>query len=54
MRKIPSSKYAFIDKKGLLKTLGIDAEYPQDLNEWTLVVLDTEPTNIGEYLRNRA
>lgn len=44
---IPSSKYAFIDKKGIIKTLGVDAEYPDDLENWTLVVLDTEPTNIG-------
>ena len=42
-----SSKYAFFDQNKLIRTLGGDGDYPDDLSNWTLVVLDTEPTNIG-------
>ncbi len=42
-----SSKYDFFDQKRLIKTLGVDGDYPDDLSNWTLVILDTEPTNIG-------
>ncbi len=44
---IPASKYEFFNQKKLIKTLGADGAYPEDLEEWTLVVLDTEPSNIG-------
>ncbi len=43
----PSSKYSFFDKSKLIRTIGIDGDYPEDLGSWTLVILDTEPTNIG-------
>lgn len=41
------AKYDFFDSRKLIRTVGIDADYPEDLDQWTLVVLDTEPTNIG-------
>jgi len=40
-------KYYFIDKRKIIKTLGIDGAYPKDVEDWTLVVLDTNPSNIG-------
>ncbi len=43
----PAHKYNFFDRKKLIKTVNIDAEYPEDLGNWSLIVLDTEPTNIG-------
>lgn len=43
----PSSKYDFFDQKKLIRTLDVDGDYPDDLSNWTLVILDTEPTNIG-------
>ena len=42
-----SWKYRFFDEKGLIKTLGVNTELPGELSEWILVVVDTEPTNIG-------
>ena len=42
-----AAKYAFIDPKKLIRTLNVDGELPENLNERALVVLDTEPSNIG-------
>jgi len=42
-----SQKYHFIDKREIIKTLGIDGTYPSDVEDWTLVILDTNPSNIG-------
>lgn len=42
-----SWKYSFFDERKLIRTLGTDTELPPDLSEWILVVVDTEPTNIG-------
>jgi len=44
---LPAAKFTFFDTKDLIKTVGIDAALPEDLDAWTLVVLDTEPTNVG-------
>ena len=43
----PANKYNFFDQKKLIKTINIDCEFPEDLENWNLIVLDTEPTNIG-------
>jgi len=40
-------KYNFFDQKKLIKAWNIDGEIPEDLENWILVVLDTEPNNIG-------
>jgi len=40
-------KYQFIDQRKIIKTLGIDGDYPENFKNWTLVLLDTNPTNIG-------
>jgi len=40
-------KYHFIDKRRIIKTLGVDGAYPEDFKNWTLVLLDTNPSNIG-------
>jgi len=40
-------KYTFFDQKKLIKTWNIDGDLPEDLENWILVVLDTEPNNIG-------
>ena len=43
----PAAKYGFLDKRNLIRTLGLDGDFPENLESWTLVVLDTDPTNIG-------
>jgi len=40
-------KYNFFDQKKLIKAWNIDGDIPDDLENWILVVLDTEPNNIG-------
>jgi len=40
-------KYRFIDRRKIIKALGIDGTYPEDVEDWTLVILDTGPSNIG-------
>jgi phosphoesterase RecJ-like protein len=42
-----SGKYTFFDQKNLIKDIGSVGEFPADLAERTLVILDTDPTNIG-------
>jgi len=43
----PAHKYNFFDQKKLIKTINIDTDFPVDLDRWNLIVLDTEPGNIG-------
>ena len=40
-------KYHFIDKRGIIKSINIDGKYPRNLKDWTLVILDTNLSNIG-------
>ncbi|MCG8452458.1 MAG: bifunctional oligoribonuclease/PAP phosphatase NrnA [Spirochaetales bacterium] len=52
---LPAKKFTFYDEKNLFITFDTDADFPSDLEERVLVVLDTEPGNIGsigETLRN--
>lgn len=42
-----SPRYHFIDKRKIIKTLGMDGRYPTNLKDWILVVLDSSLTNIG-------
>jgi len=42
-----ANKYNFFDRKNLIKAWKINGDLPEDLENWILVVLDTEPTNIG-------
>jgi phosphoesterase RecJ-like protein len=43
----PAHKYSFFDQKKLIKTVNLNGDYPEDLKKWILVILDTEPNNIG-------
>jgi len=40
-------RYHFIDKRKIIKTINSDGKYPENLKDWTLVILDTHPNNIG-------
>jgi phosphoesterase RecJ-like protein len=42
-----SAKFTFYDKWKLIRNLGDKEQLPEDIPEWNLVILDTDPGNIG-------
>lgn len=43
----PAHKYSFIDQKQLIRTIGQNGQFPDDLSQWNLLILDAAADHVG-------